>query len=214
MLSTIKKLKFTSWQLALFILLIASIVFIELAEDVWLKEGFSWDAPLMLALHRFSQPWLDSFFMGITQTAGEWVVVPLGITAVILWRQQKNAMAIMILVSFGGTVALNTALKALFARPRPQLFPPLTVETSFSFPSGHTMIAIAFYGLLAILLWHSRRYLWAILSGLWVSLVAISRVYLGVHYPSDVLASLAVGTIWLVLILSFFQNRITSRRES
>jgi len=209
MLSTIKKLKFSSWQLALLLILIASIVFIELAEDVWLKEGFAWDAPLMLALHGLSQPWLDSFFIGITRTAGEWVIVPLGVTAVYLWRQQKSATAIMILVSFIGAVALNTLLKALFARPRPQIFPQLMVENSFSFPSGHTMAAVAFYGLLAILLWRNQRHPWAVLSGLWVFLVAVSRVYLGVHYPSDVLASLAVGTIWLVLILSFFQDRIT-----
>ncbi len=125
MLATLKKLQCTRWQVALFLILIASIVFIELAEDVWFKEGFAWDAPLMLALHGLSQSWLDSFFLGITQTAGEWVIVPLGITAVILWRQQKTTVAIMILASFGGAVALNTLLKALFARPRPQIFPPL-----------------------------------------------------------------------------------------
>jgi len=119
----------------------------------------------------------------------------------------------MFLVSFGGTVALNIMLKALFTRPRLQLFPPLVVETSFSFPSGHTMVAVAFYGLISILLWRKRQYAWAILAGVWVFLVGLSRIYLGVHYPSDVLASLAVGTIWLVLILSFFQERITNHGE-
>jgi undecaprenyl-diphosphatase len=94
-------------------------------------------------------------------------------------------------------------LKLLFARPRPNVFPPLTLETSFSFPSGHTMAAVAFYGLIAILLWRDHHYGWALLPGLWVPLVALSRIYLGVHYPSDVLASLAVGTIWLALILLF-----------
>ena len=210
----IKKLNFTSRQLTLFVILIASFIFIDLAEDVWLNEGFAWDALLMLALHGISHPWLDTFFIGVTQTAGEWVIVPLLGTAVTLWRQQKNVVAIMILVSFTGAVGLNTLLKHLFARPRPQIFPPLMVETSFSFPSGHTMTAVAFYGLLAILLWRSQRYPWAILSGLWVFIVAVSRVYLGVHYPSDVLASLTVGAIWLVLVISFFQGRIISHGES
>ena len=209
MLTTIKKLNLTSHQITLGVLLIAAFVFIGLAEDVWLNEGFAWDAPLMLALHSIRQPWLDTFFIGITQTAGEWVIVPLGITAVILWLQQKKAVAIMIFVSFGGAVALNTLLKALFARPRPQLFPPLMVETNFSFPSGHSMVAVAFYGLLSILLWRNRQYAWAILSGVWVFLVGLSRIYIGVHYPSDVLGSLAVGTIWLVLTLSFFQSNRT-----
>ena len=66
------------------------------------------------------------------------------------------------------------------------------------------MAAIAVYGLTAVLLWQRRRTGWAVLAGLWVPLVALSRVYLGVHYPSDVLASLAVGTIWLILVMFVF----------
>ena len=106
----------------------------------------------------------------------------------------------LVLGSFGGAILLNSVLKLLFARPRPDLFPPLVVEHSFSFPSGHTMSAIAFYGLLALILWQRGRRSWAVLAGLWVPLVALSRVCLGAHYPSDVLASLAIGTIWLVLV--------------
>jgi membrane-associated phospholipid phosphatase len=101
---------------------------------------------------------------------------------------------------------LNSLLKLLFARPRPNVFPPLMAETSYSFPSGHTMSAVAVYGLLALLLWQRGQYAWALLPGLWVPLVALSRVYLGVHYPSDVLASLALGTIWLVIVW-FTQTR-------
>lgn len=211
MLSTVKKLNLTSRRMALGILLVASFVFVDLAEDVWLNEGFAWDAPLMLALHSTSQRWLDTFFIGVTQTAGKWVIVPLGVTAVTLWLQQKKPIAVMVLVSFAGAVGLNTLLKIFFARPRPQIFPPLVVETSFSFPSGHSMSAVAFYGLLSILLWRSQRYFWAVLSGLWVFLVGLSRVYIGVHYPSDVLGSLAVGTIWLVLTLSI-QDGITKQK--
>ena len=99
-----------------------------------------------------------------------------------------------------GNVILNSLLKLLFARPRPNLFPPVVTETSFSFPSGHAMTAVAVYGLLSLLLWQRGRHSWALLAGLWVPLVALSRVYLGVHYPSDVLASLALGTVWLVIV--------------
>jgi len=76
----------------------------------------------------------------------------------------------------------------------------LVVETSYSFPIGHTLAAIAYYGLLALVLWPWERRGWAMLAGLEVPLVALSRVYLGAHYPSDVLASLAIGTIWLVIV--------------
>ncbi len=67
--------QFVVWLVALVLLLTAVILFLELAEDVWLNEGFSWDATLMLGIHSLSQPWLDKLFWLITQTAGPLVVV-------------------------------------------------------------------------------------------------------------------------------------------
>ncbi len=188
------------WLVALGLLLTAVILFLELAEDVWLKEGFNWDATIMLRIHSLHTPWLDKIFWLITQTAGPLVVVLVVGTAVWFWQHGERTIAMLFIVSFAGTFLLNSVLKLIFARPRPNLFPPLVVEHSYSFPSGHTMAAIAYYGLLALVLWQRGRRGWAILAGLWVPLVALSRVYLGAHYPSDVLASLAVGTIWLVIV--------------
>ena len=188
----------------------ATILFLELSEDVWLKEGFTWDAPIMLWLHQWRTRWLDNLFVAVTQSAGPWIVVGLILAGIMLWRRRERKTAVFLLASFAGSAALNALLKLFFARPRPNVFPPITVETSFSFPSGHTMAAISLYGLAAILLWQRQRHGWALLAGLWVPLVALSRVYLGVHYPSDVLASLAVGTIWLILVLFLF-TRTASR---
>jgi len=188
------------WLVALALLLTAVSLFLELAEDVWLNEGFTWDVTFMLALHSLSSPWLDSFFWLVTQTSGPFIVLPVMGTAVWFWRRGERSTAWLVLASFGGSFLLNSLLKLLFARPRPDVFPPLVVEHSYSFPSGHTMSATAVYGLWALLLWQRRRYGWAVAAGLWVPLVALSRVYLGAHYPSDVLASLALGTIWLVIV--------------
>jgi membrane-associated phospholipid phosphatase len=117
-----------------------------------------------------------------------------------LWfRQHQKPQALLLSITVFGAVITNAALKFLFARPRPEVFPPLVVETSYSFPSGHTTTAAAFYGMLAILLWQAHHRRWALLSGVWVFAVAFSRVYLGAHYPSDVLGSLALGTLWLVI---------------
>lgn len=185
----------------------AAVLFLELSEDVWLKEGFTWDAPIMLWLHQWQAPWLDSVFVAVTQTAGPWIVAGLIFVGIVLWQRGERKTAVYLLASFAGSAALNALLKLLFARPRPNVFPPITVETSFSFPSGHTMAAVALYGFAAILLWQRRHYGWALLSGLWVPLVALSRIYLGVHYPSDVLASLAAGTIWLFLVTLLFNRK-------
>jgi membrane-associated phospholipid phosphatase len=188
------------WLAALILLLTAVLLFLELAEDVWLNEGFQWDATLILGIHSLSQPWLDKFFWLVTQTAGPFIVVLVGITAVWFWWHGERTIALLFIVSFVGTFLLNSLLKIIFSRPRPDLFPPIVVEHSYSFPSGHTMSAIAYYGLLALVLWQRGRRGWAVLAGLWVPSVAFSRVYLGAHYPSDVLASLAIGTIWLVIV--------------
>ncbi|MCB8920001.1 MAG: phosphatase PAP2 family protein [Ardenticatenaceae bacterium] len=199
------RIKITSAQFAIISLIgAAAVLFLELSGDVWLNEGFSWDAPIMLWLHQWHTPWLDGLFTAITQSAGGWIVAPLFMAGVVLWQRDEKKTAVTLLASFAGSTAINALLKLLFARPRPNVFPPITVETSFSFPSGHTMAAIALYGLAAILLWQRQRYGWTVLAGLWVLLVALSRIYLGVHYPSDVLASLAVGTIWLILVMFSF----------
>jgi len=91
-------------------------------------------------------------------------------------------------------------VKQEFGRPRQHVFPPVDVEHTFSFPSGHTLMAVGVYGFIAVLLWQREHRFLATLSGLWVLIIAISRVYLGAHYPSDVLASLAVGTFMLVIV--------------
>ncbi len=190
------------WLFSLTVVFCAAVVFLELAEDVWLKEGFSWDAPLMRDIHRLSTPWLDTVMKAVTLTSsGVAVAVAVGI-AVWLWRWRQQPLdTLTLVVTIFGSVTINTLLKLLFARPRPAVFPPLTIEHSYSFPSGHTSTATAFYGLLAVLLWRAHHRGWAVLSGLWVLAVAFSRVYLGVHYPSDVLGSLTLGVIWISVVI-------------
>ena len=138
---------------------------------------------------------------------------PLAIAVVILWRRSEKVTAALVVTSVAAGFILSTLFKVQYARPRPDVFPPLVVEHSYSFPSGHTMAAVSFYGLLAILLCQRGHRLLAIIAALWVLLVAISRVYLGAHYPSDVLASLALGIILLFMIM-IIDRQIKSRSAS
>lgn len=98
---------------------------------------------------------------------------------------------------------LNVGLKAIVARPRPEGF-RLVAETGFSFPSGHSMAAMAFFGLIAWLVWRyegnrARRAVLATVLAFVAVMVGISRIYLGVHYASDVLAGFCAALIWLAL---------------
>ncbi len=190
------------WLGGLAVVLALGAIFTELAEDVWFREGFAWDAPLILALHQLSRPWLDTIMRIVTQT-GEGGAIALAI-ALAAWflRRRRTLNAVTVVISLAGAAALNTVLKLLLARPRPALFPPLVTESGFSFPSGHVTAAVAVYGLLAVLLWRGRHRLWAVASAAWVFVVAVSRIYLGVHYPSDTLGSLTFATLWLMVILA------------
>ncbi len=110
-----------------------------------------------------------------------------------------------------GSVTVMYALKLLFSRPRPEN-PVYQAASGFSFPSGHAMSALTFYGLIIYLVWHyvkNGAVRWALTLGLSLLIIAIafSRVYLRVHFASDVLAGMAAGLIWLVVSLSVM-NRI------
>lgn len=140
------------WSVGLLLALVSTGIFVDLGGDVWLKEGFTWDAPVMLAIHRLSRPWLDQLMLLITATGNQAAAGVLGVSVYWFWRYRDKFDALTMLVSFVGAVAIDTVLKILFARPRPRVFPPLVPENTYSFPSGHTLAAAALYDLLAILL--------------------------------------------------------------
>jgi len=116
-----------------------------------------------------------------------------------------------------GSITLNLVLKHLFNRPRP-LLPHLVKSSGLSFPSGHAMISISFYGLLIYLIWEQveskyLKYTLIALLLILIHLIGFSRVYLRVHYASDVMAGFALGTLWLILSI-FLINKIEKYSRS
>jgi undecaprenyl-diphosphatase len=111
------------------------------------------------------------------------------------------------LAAVGGSAVLNQLLGSLFARPRPFFEPPLLIETSYSFPSDHAMESLVVYGMiayfavLALEAWGTRK---AVILGaaLLVLLIGLSRMCLGVHYLSDVVAGFAAGGVWLSALIT------------
>ena len=195
--------------LAVILMLCAGLLYWHLAVGVYLEKGFVWDEPLMLALHSLSQPWLDTLFIAITHTGELFVVIPVLAMFIYLWRRSERITAVLLVVAAITFPLISLLLKNKFGRPRQDIFPPLVVEHTASFPSGHTLTAVAVYGLISVLLWQRGHRFLSIISGIWVFLIAISRVYLGAHYPSDVLASLALGTILLIILL-FIDKQLNS----
>jgi membrane-associated phospholipid phosphatase len=115
--------------------------------------------------------------------------------AMLVWRGRGRQVLWLILVVVGGTL-LNTALKQVFAAPRPDLLPHLDIVKSYSFPSGHASGNMIFFGALAIMI--GRGWAWAA-AAIMILAIGFSRVWLGVHWPTDVVAGWILGGGWLVL---------------
>ncbi|WP_324671704.1 phosphatase PAP2 family protein [Hymenobacter sp. GOD-10R] len=118
--------------------------------------------------------------------------------SILFWLKRRREALELFLAVLGSSI-LNQLLKNHFHRSRPEtaLFP----QPGLSFPSGHAMIGVALYGCAAWLLWrHGRHPIWSGLLLIWAIVVGLSRVYLHVHYATDVLAGFAAGVVWLVLL--------------
>lgn len=125
---------------------------------------------------------------------------------VVLLRRRERYWFLTLALAMGGGMLLNEGLKLLYRRARPVLVDPLVVLHSFSFPSGHTAGATLFYGVLAAyLVYFTRTPLQRVVliaaAVAAVALVGVSRIYLGAHYASDVLAAACSSTVWLVMCL-------------
>lgn len=161
----------------------------------------NYDESVLLWFYKFRSGWLSFIFQIITNSVSYYAPLPILLITVFLWRRGER---LSLLLPFGSIAIFPLTaffLKNLFMRERPSIVPPLVIEHSSSFPSGHTLTAMGLYGLIALLLWRRGKKIPAVFSALWVLMVAASRLYLGVHYPSDVLASLMLGTVLLVTFL-------------
>ncbi|MDP4098081.1 phosphatase PAP2 family protein [Paenibacillus sp. P96] len=154
-------------------------------------------------------------------TLGSFWITLLAALASALWfwiRRRNKFIAVSILVSFAAMWLLNLAVKALLQRDRPSL-QHLTEAAGYSFPSGHAMIAMGFYGLLfAIWTIHNRirgrSVVFPLLTGaLLILLIGLSRIYLGVHYPSDVAGGYIAGALWLCFTLPPMYAWIKNSRD-
>jgi undecaprenyl-diphosphatase len=186
--------------------------FVELADEVREGETRSIDTTILLALRVPGDPadplgpgWFEELARDITALGGVGVLTLLTLAvAGLLWLQGHHRSVVLVLVSVAGGLLLSTLFKEAFDRPRPDLVPHGATVYTASFPSGHSMMAAVTYLTLAVMYARvePRRavkiYLIAVAT-LIILLVGASRVYLGVHWPTDVLAGWLAGATWALL---------------
>lgn len=173
-----------------------------LCQEVLEKETFQWDTTILLGLHQFANPLLDTVMLSITRLGDPGFVVAIVVVSLgwLLWQQQRLKAGMLIIACFG-TLLLNQGMKLAFARPRPMLWQRLIEETSYGLPSGHALGSLVLYGFIAYVFADRhplhKRAIYSI-TILIIILIGLSRLYLGVHYPSDILAGYAIGILWLL----------------
>lgn len=190
------------WRLLLLFvgLLLPLWGFLELSDEVRESEAFPFDRPILLFAQDIAGQGLDQWFLLFSKLGYEYGVVPFDIALVVAlaWRKRFRE-SIFAAVALGGSALMNIAAKQAFARGRPTLWESIAPESTYSFPSGHAMGSMTLAMVLVLLAWRTR-WRWPVLGAMafFVAMVGLSRIYLGVHYPSDILAGWAAAMVWVV----------------
>lgn len=169
---------------------------------VWQEPTFAIESALLRWIHDRANPILDAVMLTVTKLGNKEVLIVVVIATIsILWRRSYRQSAWTFLIACLGTFILSDGLKIIVARVRPALWDTLITEPSFSFPSGHALKSTVFYGIIAYLLGthYPQQAKW-IYTGVTIMIASIcfSRLYLGVHWPTDVIFGCSVGWVWLM----------------
>lgn len=188
---------------ALFAFWVPVIIFLKLAGEVVERDHIGIDTAVLEWLHSYATPWLDALFLFFTSLGGVvFILATVVVIGMYLAYKKQYANLFLILFGVGGAGIANIVLKLLFQRDRPALWEQLVTETSYSFPSGHAMISSALILSLIVMAWYTK---WRIpvlgIGVFFIGMIGISRMYLGVHYPTDIVAGWAASALWITIVM-------------
>lgn len=176
------------------------------------------DAAILSWINSQSRPWLDTFFVSITDLGGVVAVTALtaAVFGVLLYKKQPRK-ALLVATSIGGVALIGVILKGLVERPRPDLWEWLVTESYFSFPSGHAVASSALALCIIALCWNTRwRTLAIVFGATYTVLIGLSRLYLGVHYPTDIIGGWLLSVAWVafatIVIFGYVRPRYKNEK--
>jgi undecaprenyl-diphosphatase len=201
--------------------LLALVFFLELTASVGPTSWFqTWDEQILLSVEQLRSPLLNIMMVDVTALGGLALTIVFGLLAAVLFLMTRDrAGAIHLVLTAGGGFYISMLTKGLVERPRPNIIPQLIHASGFSYPSGHSITTSAVYLTMAILACRhfegtSKRITLIGLAVVMITLVSFSRVYLGVHYPSDTLSGALIGSSWALLVAALFSKTHFSKTDS
>lgn len=187
------------------------VVFLYIGSQIAQGDELGMDEAAFSFAADIATPWLDRFIKIMTFFASRQFLTPaaLFLIAYFLFVRKHHWYSLKVPVVALGSITLNIVLKYFFDRPRPMM--PLVEASGLSFPSGHSMVAASFYGLLIYLAWKHierpvLRYFTVTFLVAFVLVIGFTRIYLRVHYATDVLAGFAAGFLWVIIGIWFLRR--------
>ena len=181
----------------------------QISDDVLDKEAFAFDRLILIWIHSLANPTLDGVMQTVTRLNDPDIVsVIAGFALIILLWKQCYPEAKIFMVDCAGGVILSYGLKSVFGKTRPDLWESAIKEVSFSYPSGHALGSTVLYGFLAYLF--AKRFpqfSWLIylIAVTLIGAIGSSRLYLGVHWPTDIIGGYGIGFLWLTLCITMLK---------
>ncbi|WP_394231655.1 phosphatase PAP2 family protein [Niallia oryzisoli] len=196
--------------LAFLVLVLFIYGFIRISQQLRGIDIRRFDQTVISLVQSAIAPQLTDWMLGITFLGSVgWLAFVVLVLVFMLYWKKKKALALFFAASSGLGSLINILLKWLFKRERPDILPVIS-EEGYSFPSGHSMGSFIFYGSLAYVIIHlvhkkSHQWIAVVISSFVILLIGLSRIYLGVHYPSDIVGGFLAGGAWLLICVILFR---------
>ena len=199
---------------ALIVASIAALCLVWLAAKVTRGETTPLDANVRYSIHSISSPGVTQLISAITLLGSQAVVIGVSAcSAILMFLKRRRDHALLVVAAMAGAELLLSILKNHFHRQRPEPFFDTRLPPSYSFPSGHALLSFCCYGLVAALgsayLRDPGRWLIRICAAALILAIGVSRIYLGVHYPTDVIAGYLVAIAWTAVIAAIYTHLAT-----